>query len=56
MAKEELIEMEGTVTDGAARFYLTGLSWKTDISCLHTQAARCANFRIRVVAGDKVKV
>jgi translation initiation factor IF-1 len=55
MAKEELIEMEGTVTE-----VLPDSRFRVELDNGHTVAAYTAGkmrrFRIRVVAGDKVKI
>ena len=55
MAKEELIEMEGTVTDVQrnARYRVT-LENGHEISAY--TAGKMRKFRIRVVAGDKVTI
>lgn len=55
MAKEELIEMEGTVTE-----VLPDSVYRVELDNGHTLSAYAAGkmrkFRIRVVAGDKVKI
>ena len=55
MAKEELIEMEGTVTDVQrnSRYRVT-LENGHEISAY--TAGKMRKFRIRVVAGDKVTI
>ena len=55
MAKEELIEMEGTVTDVQrnSRYRVT-LENGHEISAY--TAGKMQKFRIRVVAGDKVTI
>ena len=55
MAKEELIEMEGTVTDVQrnSRYRVT-LENGHEISAY--TAGKMRKFRIRVVAGDKVAI
>jgi len=55
MAKEELIEMEGTVTE-----VLPDSRYRVELENGHLISAYAAGkmrkFRIRVVAGDKVKL
>ena len=55
MAKEELIEMEGTVTE-----VLPDSVYRVELDNGNTLSAYAAGkmrkFRIRVVAGDKVKI
>lgn len=55
MAKEELIEMEGTVTE-----VLPDSRFRVELDNGYTVSAYTAGkmrrFRIRVVAGDKVKI
>lgn len=55
MAKEEMIEMEGTVTE-----VLPDSRYRVELDNGHMVAAYAAGkmrrFRIRVVAGDKVKL
>jgi len=55
MAKEELIEMEGTVTE-----VLPDSRYRVELENSHQISAYAAGkmrkFRIRVVAGDKVKL
>ena len=55
MAKEELIEMEGTVTDVQRNSrYRVQLENGHEISAY--TAGKMRKFRIRVVAGDKVTI
>ena len=55
MAKEELIEMEGTVTDVQRNSrYRVKLENGHEISAY--TAGKMRKFRIRVVAGDKVTI
>ena len=55
MAKEELVEMDGTVTE-----VLPDSRYRVELENGHQLAAYAAGkmrkFRIRVVAGDKVKM
>ena len=55
MAKEELIEMEGTVTE-----VLPDSRYRVELENGHQisaySAGKMRKFRIRVVAGDKVKL
>lgn len=55
MAKEELLEMEGVVTD-----VLPDSRYRVELDNGHEVSAYAAGkmrkFRIRVVAGDKVKI
>ena len=55
MAKEELIEMEGTVTE-----VLPDSRYRVELENGHSlfayAAGKMRKFRIRVVAGDKVKI
>jgi translation initiation factor IF-1 len=55
MAKEELIEMEGTVTD-VQRNSRYRVTLENGHEILAYTAGKMRKFRIRVVAGDKVTI
>ena len=55
MAKEELIEMEGTVTD-VQRNSRYRVTLENGHEILAYTAGKMRKFRIRVVAGDKVSI